>query len=181
MKSIKRSGALAACAAALALGGCASSPTTAYPTATYPAGPYPASTYPSGAAPSYSSMDAQGVEWGRVTNVEFVPAGASVGANSNSNSNGVVGAVLGAVVGGVVGHQIGGGSGRDVATVVGAGAGAYVGNRIARNQDGVATVAGYRVTIQTDKGAWRTFEVPNGNDLRVGERVRVENGVIYRM
>jgi hypothetical protein len=44
----------------------------------------------------------------------------------------------------------------------------------------VTTAAGYRVTVQTDQGMMRTYEVPATGDLRVGDRVRVDNGVIYR-
>ena len=45
----------------------------------------------------------------------------------------VLGTIAGAVIGGVVGHQIGGGSGRDIATVAGAAGGGYAGNRIQKN------------------------------------------------
>jgi hypothetical protein len=38
----------------------------------------------------------------------------------------------------------------------------------------------YRVTVQTDQGAMRYYDVPATGELRVGDRVRVENGVIYR-
>ena len=38
----------------------------------------------------------------------------------------------------------------------------------------------YRVRIQTDQGAMRVYDVPTAGGLRVGDRVRVENGVIYR-
>jgi hypothetical protein len=38
----------------------------------------------------------------------------------------------------------------------------------------------YRVSIQTDQGAMRVYDVPTTGNLRVGDRVRVENGVIYR-
>ncbi|WP_114195555.1 glycine zipper 2TM domain-containing protein [Edaphovirga cremea] len=41
----------------------------------------------------------------------------------------ITGSVLGAVAGGVLGHQFGGGRGKDVATVAGALAGGYAGNR----------------------------------------------------
>jgi hypothetical protein len=34
--------------------------------------------------------------------------------------------------------------------------------------------------MQTDTGLIRTYEVPATGDLRVGDRVRVDNGVIYR-
>ncbi|MBJ7221104.1 MULTISPECIES: glycine zipper 2TM domain-containing protein [unclassified Brenneria] len=42
----------------------------------------------------------------------------------------IAGSVLGAVAGGVLGHQIGGGRGKDVATVAGALAGGYAGNKV---------------------------------------------------
>lgn len=45
----------------------------------------------------------------------------------------IIGSVAGAVVGGVLGHQIGGGTGRDIATVAGAAGGGYAGNRIQKN------------------------------------------------
>jgi uncharacterized protein YcfJ len=48
----------------------------------------------------------------------------------------VPGAILGAVIGGILGHQVGGGSGRDLATAGGVVAGAVVGSNIGRNQDG---------------------------------------------
>jgi outer membrane lipoprotein SlyB len=43
----------------------------------------------------------------------------------------------------------------------------------------VSTAASYRITIQTDAGIYRTYDVPSAGDIRVGDRVRVENGVIY--
>lgn len=49
-----------------------------------------------------------------------------------SGGNGAVGAIAGALIGGVLGHQVGGGSGRDIATVGGAIAGAAVGSNVAR-------------------------------------------------
>lgn len=45
----------------------------------------------------------------------------------------VIGSVAGAVIGGVLGHQVGGGSGRDIATIAGAAGGGYAGNRIQKN------------------------------------------------
>ena len=45
----------------------------------------------------------------------------------------LVGTIAGAVIGGVIGHQIGGGSGRDIATVAGAAGGGYAGNRVQKN------------------------------------------------
>jgi uncharacterized protein YcfJ len=49
------------------------------------------------------------------------------------DENRLIGSVGGAVIGGVLGHQIGGGSGKKVATVAGAAAGGYAGNRVQKN------------------------------------------------
>jgi uncharacterized protein YcfJ len=49
---------------------------------------------------------------------------------ADTRSNNVGGAIAGALIGGVLGHQIGGGTGRDVATAGGAIAGAAIGNNM---------------------------------------------------
>jgi len=62
----------------------------------------------------------------------------------------VIGSVAGAVIGGVLGHQIGGGSGRTIATVAGAAGGGYAGNRIQKNlqdKDTVTTTEQKCVTV----------------------------------
>lgn len=46
-----------------------------------------------------------------------------------------IGMATGAILGGVLGHQIGGGSGRTVATIGGAALGGFFGSRIGRNMD----------------------------------------------
>ena len=152
--------------AALSLAACSSYPmgptytTTTYPTTTaYPAGQYPVA----------------GMEYGRILNIEYMPAGTAA-----PTSNSILGAVVGGLAGAALGSTIGGGSGRTAATVLGGVAGAAVGNQIARNQQGVTTAPGYRITMQSDQGVIRTYEVPATGDLRVGDRVRVDNGVIYR-
>jgi len=49
------------------------------------------------------------------------------------DSNRIAGTAIGAVAGGLLGHQIGGGSGRDLATIAGAAAGGYAGNQVQKN------------------------------------------------
>jgi uncharacterized protein YcfJ len=151
--------------AAAALAACSSYPlgptATAYPTTTTT---YPVATYP-----------VAGTEYGRIVNIEYMPVGTAA-----SNNGSILGAVVGGLAGAVLGNQIGSGSGRTAATVLGGVAGAAVGNRIARNQQGLTTQPGYRITMQSDQGLMRTYEVPATGDLRVGDRVRVDNGVIYR-
>ncbi|MGE4243430.1 glycine zipper 2TM domain-containing protein [Ramlibacter sp.] len=149
--------------------GCAT--TSPYPVSTYPT--YPTATYPSVAtAPAM-------LEFGRVTNIEYLPVGTNSPLASSGGTN-ILGAVVGGLAGGALGNMVGGGSGRAAATVLGAVGGAMVGNRIARNQQGLTTAPGYRVTVQTDNGLMRMYEVGATGDLRVGDRVRVENNVIYR-
>ena len=55
-------------------------------------------------------------------------------APEQSSSN-VTGAVVGALLGGVLGHQVGGGSGKDLATIGGVVAGAAMGNQVGRNNN----------------------------------------------
>ena len=53
------------------------------------------------------------------------------------NAN-VGGAILGALIGGVLGHQVGGGTGKDVATVGGVVAGGLLGSKVGQNNSGQA-------------------------------------------
>lgn len=59
-------------------------------------------------------------------------------ARERSNAN-VPGAVVGALLGGILGHQVGGGTGRDLATGVGVLGGAVVGSRVGGNKSGSTT------------------------------------------
>lgn len=85
-----------------------------------------------------------------------------------------VGGVGGAVVGGVLGHQVGGGRGKDLATVAGAIGGAFAGNEIEKR---VKSTTSYEVTVRFEGGATRTFNEDTPK-WRVGDRVRVVDGVI---
>ena len=137
----------------------------------YPSAP----SYPRYPTSSYPSQNSQGnyVEYGRVSNVEVIRT-------SEQGKGSGVGAVLGGVAGAVVGHQIGGGHGRDAATVVGAVGGAVAGNAIEKNRNTNVRET-YRVSVQLDNGASRAYDVPSYGDLRVGDRVRIENGQLFRM
>jgi outer membrane lipoprotein SlyB len=144
----------------------------------YPSGPAPVSSYPSTYPSTYPAANANFMEYGRVSNIEIVQA--PQGATNSGNST--AGTIIGGVVGAVLGSTIGGGSGRAAATVLGAVGGAVVGNRIAKNQDGSyasATGAVYRISVQTDNGDWRSYDVAATGDLRVGDRVRIENNILY--
>jgi uncharacterized protein YcfJ len=100
----------------------------------------------------------------------------------------IAGTAIGAVVGGLLGNQIGGGSGKKVATVAGAAAGGYTGNRVQGNMqardtyttterrcntvtDSHENVIGYNVTymLGDQEHTVRMDEKP-------GSRIPVENG-----
>ena len=85
----------------------------------------------------------------------------------------------GEVVGGVLGHQIGGGSGRSLATAAGVVGGAVAGNAIEERNNG-GGAGGYRIVIGLDQGGQRDYDVSSPGDLRVGDRVRIVNGQISR-
>lgn len=108
-------------------------------------------------------------EYGRVQSIDLVRA-------ENQTSGG--GAVLGGLIGAVVGRQIGDGSGRAAGTLIGAAGGAIIGNQIEKNQRGAQDV--YRVAIRTEQGQLRSFDYQQPGDLRVGDRVRIENNQVFR-
>jgi outer membrane lipoprotein SlyB len=141
--------------------------------------PYGPNNYPVSAPNTSYVVPGQpvaAVEYGHITNVQLV-SGAPV-ANPN---RGAAGSVIGGIVGGLLGNTIGHGGGRAAATVLGAVGGAVVGNNLAQRgtNNYAAGQTVYRVTVQTDTGAYRSYDVAANADLRVGDRVRIENGVIY--
>ena len=107
---------------------------------------------------------------GSVTSIEIIEM-------KSRNSGG--GAVLGAVLGGVIGHQMGGGRGRDVATGVGVIGGALAGNQIEKRNKNDSEI--YRVTVMLDNGRTQQFDYQDIENLRVGDRVNIENGQISQM
>ena len=88
------------------------------------------------------------------------------------------GTVIGGVAGGVIGHQIGSGRGNTAATIAGALGGALVGNEIEKKQ---AQATRYRITVRLDSGSSLIVEDTRDLNLRVGDRVRIENGHIIRI
>ena len=86
-----------------------------------------------------------------------------------------LGAVGGAVVGGVLGHQVGGGRGQDIATVVGAVGGAVAGNEVEKR---AKSGKSYEITVRLEDGSSRVIQEANATTWRAGDRVKVINGVI---
>ena len=70
------------------------------------------------------------------------------------------------------------GGGRTAATVVGALAGAAIGNEIEKKQ---VQSSRYRTTVRLDSGSSLVIEDTGDANLRVGDRVRVKDNRIYRV
>ena len=85
------------------------------------------------------------------------------------------GAVGGAVVGGVVGHQMGGGRGKDFATILGALGGGLAGNAIEKN---AKKTVEYQIVIRYEDGTKGLFTQVTPPSWRSGDKVKVINGVI---
>jgi len=84
-----------------------------------------------------------------------------------------LGAAGGAVVGGLLGNQIGGGHGRQLATVAGAIGGAVVGNQVEGNMKATTS---YEIRVRLDDGTLRTFHQSSQPQWRSGDRVRIVKG-----
>jgi uncharacterized protein YcfJ len=168
MRNFRYATLAGAAALAAVLSACASRPVVVN---TYPQDAPPAVVTPApvvAAPPAVVPVPVAAAQNGRITNIEYFRAGVARSVN-------VPGAVVGGIVGAAAGNAISGG--RDAATVLGGVAGAAVGSQVGTTTSSVAV---YRVTIQSEMGGWRTFDVPATGDLRIGDRVRIENGVITR-
>jgi outer membrane lipoprotein SlyB len=158
MNTMTKIGSALSLASLLALAGC----NTMQPA--YSDSSYPQSNQGSGAYVGY----------GVVQSIEVVRQD-----NSGIGGSGVgAGTILGAVVGGIVGNQVGGGSGKTAATVLGAAGGAYAGNQIEKRNQNPSEA--YRFTIRMNNGSYQTVTQTSIDDIRIGDRVRIENGVARR-
>jgi outer membrane lipoprotein SlyB len=88
------------------------------------------------------------------------------------------GAITGGLIGGLLGNQVGSGGGRTAATVAGAVGGAVVGNNVENNRN--AGAQAYQISVRMDNGDYRIVEQDSVYDLRVGARVRMVDGRLYR-
>jgi len=84
-----------------------------------------------------------------------------------------LGAAGGAVVGGLLGNQVGGGHGRQLATVAGAIGGAVVGNQVEGNMKATTS---YEIRVRLDNGTVRTFHQNSQPQWQSGDRVRIVKG-----
>lgn len=88
-----------------------------------------------------------------------------------------LGLVAGGVLGGVLGNQVGGGRGRDLATVAGAAGGAYAGHQTEKNMRSKQV---HQVVVRLESGRTRTFSYGSDVGYRVGDHVKVVNNRLVR-
>lgn len=93
----------------------------------------------------------------------------SITQDSVQNVNTAVGTIGGALVGGGLGSLVGSGRGQTVATVVGAGAGAWGGNQLAQRSQTLV----WRIGVRYDDGTFATIQQTSAPALRIGDRVQV--------
>lgn len=100
---------------------------------------------------------------------------ASVNAIAQKGEGSGLGAIAGGVLGGVLGHQVGGGTGKKIATVAGAAGGAYAGHQVEKN---MKSTTHYDVIVNMDDGTTRTFSYDTQPAFQAGNKVRVVNGAL---
>ena len=88
-----------------------------------------------------------------------------------------LGAVAGGVLGGVLGNQVGGGRGKDVATVAGAAGGAYAGHQVEKN---AKSKTQYQVIVKLGSGESRTFTYGAATAYKVGDKIKVVDSKLTR-
>ena len=159
---------VAAAGLGLAGTGCAVDPYAYDP----PSGPasYPASS-------SYPASPHQDVaRYGYVESIETITPQRDGGGPG-------VGAIGGAIAGGLLGHQVGSGSGNTAATIGGAVVGGVIGHQVEQRVRDRQAAAGveYHIRVRLDDGTYQTFRKETHDGIRVGDRVRVEQGNVFLM
>lgn len=86
-----------------------------------------------------------------------------------------LGKIAGGLAGALLGNQVGGGTGKTVATVAGAAGGVYVGNEVEKR---VKSTQHYEVIVRLENGGTQTITYAEQPTFPVGARVKVVNGVL---
>lgn len=119
----------------------------------------------------YASSSSANMGYGTIDSIQVV---------RGSGGTSGAGAVVGGLVGAIAGNQIGSGSGRTAATVAGAVGGAAIGNKVEANRNANNAADQYQISVRMDNGDYRSVTQDSVYDLRVGNRVRIVDGRVYR-
>lgn len=121
--------------------------------------PYSGNVYSGNQAKS-----AQTVTFGTITALRQVQI------QADSRAGGLLGSGGGAVIGGILGNQVGGGTGRQLATVAGAIGGAVVGTKA---EEATNRITAWEMEIRQDNGRNVVVVQKADQNFQVGQRVRL--------
>ncbi|MCK9283819.1 MAG: glycine zipper 2TM domain-containing protein [Rhodocyclaceae bacterium] len=88
-----------------------------------------------------------------------------------------LGMVAGGVAGALLGHQVGGGRGKDIATIAGAAGGAYAGHKIEQK---VKSSKVWEVAVRFDNGDEKTYAFDKDPGLAAGDGVKANGESVVR-
>lgn len=101
----------------------------------------------------------------------------AVSVHEKPGESNAVGMIAGGVAGAVLGHQVGGGFGKDLATVAGAAGGAYAGKKIQENMN---TKKFWRVSVKYPDGHSANFDFAGDPGFKVGDAVKNSGSTVVR-
>jgi outer membrane lipoprotein SlyB len=96
---------------------------------------------------------------------------------TKQGKGGPIGIIGGGVAGAVLGRQVGGGTGKDVATIAGAAGGAYAGHKI---EEKLRSTKFWSVRVRLDSGQERTLEFDHDPGVSKGDPVKVSGNSVTR-
>lgn len=101
----------------------------------------------------------------------------AVNVSERAGDSNAVGLIAGGVAGAVLGHQVGGGFGKDLATIAGAAGGAYAGKKIQENMNANKV---WQVSVTYPDGHSATFDFANDPGLKSGDAVKNSGNTVVR-
>ena len=101
----------------------------------------------------------------------------SVSVGEKKGEGGPIGVIAGGVAGALLGNQVGGGTGKTVATVAGAAGGAYAGHKV---EEHVRTTKYWAVKVRLDGGEERSFSFAQDPGYKTGDLIKLSGNSIVR-
>ncbi len=102
----------------------------------------------------------------------------AINVSEKRGDSNALGVVAGGAAGALLGHQVGGGRGKDLATVAGAVGGAYAGKKI---QEKINATKVWSVDVQYDNGQRGNFTYDADPGVKTGDRVQKAGQFIKRI
>ncbi len=97
--------------------------------------------------------------------------------SEKAGDSNAVGLIAGGIAGAALGHQVGGGFGKDLATIAGAAGGAYAGKKIQENMNATKV---WTVSVKYTTGQTSSFEFTQDPGFAVGDAVKRSGTTLVR-